>query len=125
MSQSAAAFQWVALLATVVVECSALALWAMFTRRSPAAAGAAALLVNVVVHTLFWRLQDDFAPGGMAALYGAEAVVVLIEAVAYTYLLHLTFGRALLCSLVLNLLSYRGGILVWSWGLVIVRASMI
>jgi F0F1-type ATP synthase assembly protein I len=115
MYPSSASLQWIALFTTVVVESSGLIVWALVTRRSALAAGAAALLVNVIIHTLFWRLQPAFAPGGLAALYAAEAVVVLVEAVAYIHLLQLTWGRALLCSLVLNFLSYHAGILVWAW----------
>lgn len=114
MFQSSATLPWAALATTLLVEAGGLSLWRGLTRRVPAAAPAAVLLVNLITHPIFWRLQDNFAPGGLPALYAAEGGVVLIEAAAYHRLLSLPLSRALALSFLLNLLSLSAGFWLWS-----------
>jgi hypothetical protein len=103
----------VALLGTLLVEGAGITAWARLWRLRPDRALAAALLVNLVTHTLFWYAQPHFARFGPAGLYGAEIVVVLVEALFYRQRLALTGTTAWLLSFTLNLASFGAGILLW------------
>jgi hypothetical protein len=71
------------------------------------------LAVNMLTHPLFWLALRRLAHPGPTAVLAAEAIVTTVEAACYAWLLPLPPARAFGLSLVLNLLSWMAGILLW------------
>lgn len=82
--------------------------------RGPARFLLACLLINLLVHPLFW-ISFGHLPGGYAArLLLGETLVVTAEAGLYRALLDLRWRAALGLSFALNLVSTLAGLLLWS-----------
>lgn len=103
----------VALLGTLLVEGAGITAWARLTRSRPSRALVAALLINLVTHTLFWYSQPTLARFGLAGLYGAEIAIVLVEALFYRQCLALAGLTPWWLSFALNLASFGAGIILW------------
>jgi hypothetical protein len=112
--------QLIALSLTLALEMGgAAAIWWM--QRMPARPLRRALLVvaatNLVTHPLFWLALRRLPWGGAAAVGVAETVVVVAEAAVYWRLLALPLHQAVVYSLVLNALSWSGGVVFWQFWL--------
>jgi hypothetical protein len=106
----------VALGTTLAVECGlvALAAWAIRRERRFAwRAAAIALAVNLVSHTLFWRVYPWLAARDVGLLE-AELSFTLGEAVVYWRACPLPFRHAWLVALIANFVSFLAGGLVFS-----------
>jgi len=106
-------FHLIALLCTLLVEGAGMALWASFAYSRPWYATGCALVVNLIVHTLFWYSQSNFAAEGSWGLYRAELLVVLLEGMVYFRFLSLRGITPWLLSFCLNLASFLAGLLLW------------
>jgi hypothetical protein len=74
------------------------------------------VVVNLVVHTLFWQGLARLPSSGMLTLWLLEGAVVVIEGICYWGFGRLTLPQALVISLLLNVLSYSLGVFVWLSG---------
>jgi hypothetical protein len=116
MSLSPDRVQWIAWGLTLVLETAGgAALWPV-VGVPPARLRRAlwtVLAVNMLTHPLFWLALRRLAQPGSTAVLAAEAIVTTVEAALYAWLLPLPPVRAFGLSLVLNLLSWIGGVLLW------------
>ncbi len=69
--------------------------------------------VNLVSHTTFWFTFPMVDLPYWTKLYLLEAVVFIVEGVAYTIILKLNIVKSLILSFILNLLSLLAGLLAW------------
>lgn len=106
-------FHLIALLCTLLVEGAGMAIWAYFAYTRRWYAIGCALVVNLLVHTLFWYTQSFFSEPWPLGLYRAELLVVVIEGTAYHYLLFLRGYTPWLLSFALNLCSFLAGLWLW------------
>jgi hypothetical protein len=110
------AAQPAALFATLLVECTAMALlslfWSQQRRRLPANVATTAV-VNLISHTLFWYALQWSAEWGASRLYWLELLVVVGEGSLYWWLRRFRFWEACLFSLLFNLLSWWVGVQLW------------
>jgi hypothetical protein len=113
MSYSAGAFHLLALLCTLIVEASGMALWARLAYHRPGRAVVCTILANLVVHTLFWYSQPFFTFAWPWSLYLEELLIVLLEASIYWRVLTLSGFSAWLLSFFLNLASFLAGLWLW------------
>ena len=79
------------------------------------AVGGAGLLVNLLVHTLFWYSQPIFTTDWPVGLYRAELLVVLVEGALYKRVLSLQGFTPWLLSAFLNLCSFFIGLWLWQY----------
>lgn len=72
------------------------------------------LLINLLVHPLFWTGFSHLPGGYGLKLLCGESLVVLVEGGLYRVALRLPWASALALSLALNVLSTAAGLLLWS-----------
>ena len=113
MIYSAGVYHLLALLCTLVVETGGMALWARLAHSTLWRAILYAIVVNLVVHTLFWYSQPLFSPVWPWGLYAAEFIVVLVEGALYARLLQLSGYTPWLLSAALNTVSFLIGLALW------------
>jgi len=113
MAYSEGVFHLIAILCTLCVEGTGMALWAYVAYPHRGYAIGCSLVVNLVVHTLFWYTQSIFSAHWPWGLYGGELLVILIEGTAYHYLLSLRGLTPWLLSFSLNLASFLAGLWIW------------
>jgi len=113
MHFSAALFHLLALLWTLLVEGTGMAIWARIAYPQPWRALLCSILVNLVVHSLFWYSQPAFTSYWPITLYLAELLVVLVEGAIYARVLAISRVTAWLLSTFLNLTSFLTGIWLW------------
>ena len=102
-----------ALFCTLVVEGSGMALWASLAYPRPWRAIGCAIIVNLVVHTLFWYTQPIFVADWPFGLYRSEVLVVVVEGALYARLLALSGITPWLLSTLFNLASLLTGLWLW------------
>lgn len=113
MIYSAGVYHLLALLCTLLVETSGMALWAHLAHCKLRHAIVCAIAVNLVVHTLFWYSQPFFSAAWPWGLYTAEFVVVLVEGALYARFLQLSRSTPWLLSTLLNMASLLAGLFLW------------
>jgi hypothetical protein len=113
MAYSEGIFHLIALSCTLLVEGAGMAIWAYFAYARRWYAIGCALIVNLLIHTLFWYTQSSFTELWPLGLYRAELIVVLIEGSAYRYFLSLRGLTPWLLSFSLNLASFLAGLWLW------------
>jgi hypothetical protein len=104
-----------ALLTTLVVECSIAALiFATSSATRPRVVRFALLVagVNLVTHSIFWYTLALAPGGGLPRLYAYEAAIVVLEGALYARFGHIRLGFALLVSLLANAASFCAGIIL-------------
>lgn len=106
------------MITTVAVECVGMAGAAWVLRLNLWRAVVWCTLVNILAHTLFWRMLPWLAVWTSswphAGLWLAEGVVVIVEGALYWRLLRINLPVALLLALLLNLMSWWLGSLMLS-----------
>lgn len=113
MLGSVASTHLIALICTLLVETTGMALWANFAYPHPRRAIICTIATNLVVHTLFWYSQPLFTFQWPLGLYLAESLVVLIEGSIYARFLHLKGPTPWLLSFALNAASFLAGLWLW------------
>ena len=113
MHLNAVSVQLLALCWTLLVEVTGMAIWARFAYPQPWRATLCALLVNVIVHSLFWYSQPAFTIYWPISLYIAELLVAFVEGSIYARVLAISHVTAWILSILLNLASFLTGIWLW------------
>jgi hypothetical protein len=113
MSYSAGTFHLIALLCTLAIEGSGMALWARLAFPHPWRALTGAIIANLIVHTLFWYAQPFLFTQWPQGLALAELLVVLVEGTIYAHVLAIPHLTPWLLSLTLNFVSLFLGLLLW------------
>jgi hypothetical protein len=115
MHYSAEGFHLIALLCTLGIEATGMALWAWRANPDPWRAIRCAIVVNLIIHTLFWYTQPLFVSPWPLALYVQECLVVMLEGAIYARYLALRGITPWLLSLLLNSASFITGLLLWQF----------
>ena len=115
MHLSAGSIHLFALTLTLLIEATGMTLWAHLAYPRFWRAIGCSLLVNLLVHTLFWYSQPIFTTDWPVGLYRAELLVVLVEGAIYKRVLSLQGFTPWLLSASLNLCSFFIGLWLWQY----------
>ena len=72
----------------------------------------AGLITSTLTLPYFWLVLPYFVSDRMSYIILGEVSIVLIEALIYYYILKLKFSQAMIVSLIANVVSILGGLLI-------------